>query len=59
MHDHIGGLQLGSSDAEKWDDHHRKKFFTNNSVEALIPFKEEHQGGPILKLHVPLGCGKK
>ena len=27
-----------------WGDHHRKKLFINNSVEALIPFKEEHQG---------------
>ena len=54
----FGGLQL-VADAEKWDDHQRKKFFINNYVEALILFKEEHQGGPILKLHVPLGCWKK
>ena len=40
----LGGLQLGSSNAEKWVDHQRKKFFINNSVEALIPFREEHQG---------------
>ena len=40
----LGGLQLGSSNAEKWFDHQREKFFINNSVEALIPFREEHQG---------------
>ena len=40
----LGGLQLGRSNAEKWVDHQRKKFFINNSVEALIPFREEHQG---------------
>ena len=42
-------------------EHQNKKFFLNNFVEALIPFKEEHQG--LLKLHLPLGwefqCGEK
>ena len=47
------GLWLGSSNVEKCGDHWRKKFFINNPVEALIPFKEKHQG--LLKLHVPLG----
>ena len=50
---------MGSSNAEKCGDHQRKKFFINNSAGPLILFKEEHQGGPILKLHVPLGYGKK
>ena len=47
------GLWLGSSNVEKCGDHWRKKFFINNPVQALIPFKEKHQG--LLKLHVPLG----
>ena len=49
----VGGLQLGGSNAGKWVDHQKKKFFMNNSVEALIPFNEGYQGP--LKLHVPLG----
>ena len=28
--------------AKKWDDHQKKKFFIINSVEDLIPFKEEY-----------------
>ena len=35
-----------------WGDNQKKKFFTSNSVEALIPFNEEHQG--LLELQVPL-----
>ena len=35
---------------KKWDDHHKKKLFINNSVEDLSPFKEEYQG--LLTLHV-------
>ena len=31
----------------------KKKFFINNSVEALIPINQENRG--LLKLHVPLG----
>ena len=31
------------------------KFLIDNAVEALIPFKEDHQG--LLKLHVSLGRG--
>ena len=31
------------SNAEKWGDHQKKKFFINNFVKTLIPFKEEHQ----------------
>ena len=27
----------------------KKKFFVNNAIEALIPFKKDHQG--LLKLH--------
>ena len=30
---------LGVSNAEKWGDHQKKKFFINNSVEAVILFK--------------------
>ena len=37
-----------------WGDNQRKKFLTSRLVEALIPFKEKHQG--LLKLQVPLGC---
>ena len=36
-------------------DHQKKKFYINNTVEALILFNEEHQN--LLKLHVPLGWG--
>ena len=43
---------MGGSIANKWTDHRQKKFYLNNTVEDLIPFKEEHQG--LLKLHVPL-----
>ena len=32
-----------------------KKFFINNSAEALIPLKEKHKG--LLNLHVLLGLG--
>ena len=42
---------MGSSNAEKWGDHQKKKFFVKNSIEAVISFKEEYQG--LLKLHVP------
>ena len=31
---------------------HQKKIFINDSVEALIPFKEEHRS--LLKLQVPV-----
>ena len=30
------GLLLGDSNAEKWGDHQKKKFFINNSVDAVI-----------------------
>ena len=40
---------------EKWVTFIKKKFFINNAVEAVVPFKKEHQG--LLKLHVPLGRG--
>lgn len=43
---------MEGSVANKWADHRQKKFYLNNTVEDLIPFKEEHQG--LLKLHVPL-----
>ena len=35
----LGGLLLGSSNAEKWGDHKNKKFFINNSVKVVISFK--------------------
>ena len=47
------GLQLGGSHPKERGDHRKKKFFINNSVEALIPFNEEHQD--LLKLQVLLG----
>ena len=37
---------------EEWGAHHKKKFFIDNSIKALILFKEEHQG--LSKLHVSL-----
>ena len=36
-----------------WGDNRKEKFFTSNSVEALIPLNEEHQG--LFKLQFPLG----
>ena len=35
----FGWLLLGDSNAEKWGDHHKKKFFVNNSVETVISLK--------------------
>ena len=35
----FGGLLLGGSNAEKWGDHKKKKFYINNSVEVVISFK--------------------
>ena len=40
---------------EKRGDYQEKKFFIDNTVQALIPFKERHRG--LLKLHVRLGEG--
>ena len=37
---------------EKWGDYQKKKFFIDNSIKALILFKEEYQG--LSKLHVSL-----
>ena len=31
---------LGGANVEKWGDHQKKKFFIDNAVQALIPFKE-------------------
>ena len=33
------GFLLGGSNAKKWGDHKKKKFFISNSVEAIISFK--------------------
>ena len=33
---------VGGSNAEKWGSLRKKKFFINNSVEALISFNEKH-----------------
>ena len=41
---------LGGLNEKKCDDHQKKKFLINNSIEDLSPFKEEHQD--LLKLHV-------
>ena len=57
LHILFGGLLLGGSNAEKWCDHQKNKFFISHSVEALIKFKEEHQGP--LKLYVPLREGEE
>ena len=43
----FGGLLLGDSNAEKWGDHQKKKFFINNSVDAVISWNFG-----LLKLHV-------
>ena len=51
----MGESLLGGSNAEKWGDHRKKKFFINNSVEVLISFKEKHE--VLLKLYVPLRGG--
>ena len=40
---------------EKQCDYQEKKFFIDNTVQVLIPFKERHRG--LLKLHVQLGEG--
>ena len=49
------GLLLGSANLEKQGDDQTKKFFMDNTVQALIPFKERHRS--LAKLHVPLGEG--
>ena len=41
---------MGGSNAEKWGDHQKKKFFIKNSIKAVFSFKEKYQG--LLKLHV-------
>ena len=40
---------------EKWGDNQEKKFFIDDTAQALIPFKERHKS--LLKLHVRLGEG--
>ena len=37
---------------EKWVSHQEKKFFRDNAVQALIPFKEGHRG--LVKLYAHL-----
>ena len=49
------GLKLAGSNAENWGDHQMKNSCMNNSVEAIIPLNEGHQG--LLKLHVHYGWG--
>ena len=54
----IAALFLGlllRGNVEKRGNHQEKKFFIDNAVQALIPFKEKHRG--LLKLHVQLGEG--
>ena len=41
----------------KWGDHQKNKFFGNNTKEAVILFKEGHQG--LLRLHELLGESSK
>ena len=48
----LGRFLLRGATAEKWGDHQKKNFSINDSVEALIPLKEVHQG--LLKLHAHL-----
>ena len=40
----LGGLLLRGSNAEKWGDHKKKKFFINKSIEVVISLKYKHQG---------------
>ena len=42
-------LLLGGSDAEKWGDHQKKKFFKNNSLKS-IKFKEDYDIIFVLKI---------
>ena len=51
----FSGLLLGGANVEKQGDYQEKKFFIDNTVQVLIPFKEKHRG--LLKLHVQLGEG--
>ena len=48
-------IAVGRFKCGKWGDRQKKKFFINNSVKAVISFKEKHQG--LLRLHVPFGRG--
>ena len=41
---------MGSLNEKKYDDHQKKKFLLNNSIEDLSPLREEHQD--LLKVHV-------
>ena len=55
---HFWRLLLGGSNGEICGDRlKKKKFFINNSVETLFPFKKKHQ--VILKLHLRLGIYPK
>ena len=49
------GFLLGKANVKKRGDGHEKKFFMNNTVQALILLKESHRG--LLKLHLQLGEG--
>ena len=40
----FSGLLLGGENVEKRGDGQKTKFFMNNTVQALIPFKERHKG---------------
>ena len=48
---------MGGSNAKKWDDHQMRKFFINNFVEDLRPFKAEQQG--LLIVFFRFQCGEK
>ena len=48
-------MLLGSANLEKQGDDQKKKFFMDNTVQALIPFKERHRG--LVKLYVQLAEG--
>ena len=37
----FGEILLEGSNAKIWDDHQKKTFFINNSIEDLSPFKGE------------------
>ena len=50
-----GGFLLGGSNAEKWGDHRKKKFFINNSVEAVILSKVWRWEGGVAVSHNILG----
>ena len=55
-HELFLGLLLRGANVEKWGDDQEKKFFIDDTAQALIPFKKRHKS--LLKPHVRLGGGR-